>query len=225
MQGRKHFRADHICSEMLPALHKLHLIDAVDAFCEGIGFSLKQVEKVFNTAQKMGLRLKLHAEQLSNLHGAAMAARHNALSADHLEYIDEAGVKAMAKAGMTAVLLPGAFYMLHETQLPPVQMFRDNNIPIAIATDHNPGSSPLLSPLIVMNMACTLFRLTPEEALLGMTAHAARALDYTDIGTIEAGKAADLALWDIDHPHELSYWIGTNPCACMIQAGNYMPFS
>jgi imidazolonepropionase len=187
--------------------------DAVDAFCEGIGFNEKQTTRVFETAKKLNIPVKLHADQLSDLGGAALAARYGALSADHLEYTNEAGVQAMAKAGTVAVLLPGAFYFLREKQLPPVEALRRHGVPMALATDNNPGSSPLTSPLLTMNMACTLFRLTPEEALAGFTRHGARALGMQAThGTLEKGKQADLALWKINTPAELAYAMGANPC-------------
>lgn len=203
---------DLICNSMLPTLNAEKLIDAVDGFCENIGFTLRQMEKVFKVASALGLPVKLHAEQLSNQHGAELAAQYKGLSADHIEYLDEAGVKAMAAAGTTAVLLPGAFYFLREKQLPPVDLLRKHKVPIAIATDHNPGTSPTLSLLLMLNMACTLFRLTPEEALAGVTRNAARALGYQDIcGTLEKGKAAEFVLWDITHPRDLCYYFGANP--------------
>lgn len=209
--GRPDDYINLVC-DMLPALNREKLIDAVDGFCDNIGFSCAQVERVFQTAKSLGLPVKLHAEQLSNQHGAELAAHYKALSADHIEYLDEAGIKAMAAAGTVAVLLPGAFYFLRETQLPPIDLLRQYNVPIAIATDHNPGTSPTLSLLLMLNMACTLFRLTPEEALAGVTRHAARALGYQEIcGTLEGGKAADIALWDITHPRELCYYFGSNP--------------
>lgn len=187
--------------------------DAVDAFCEGIGFSPLQTEKIFLEARKLNLPVKLHADQLSDLGGAALAAKHGALSADHLEYTSEAGVRAMAKAGTVAVLLPGAFYFLREKQPPPVESLRRHGVPIALATDNNPGSSPLTSMLLAMNMACTLFRLTPEEALAGFTRNGARALGMqSSHGTLATGKQADFALWDIDAPAELAYVMGANPC-------------
>ena len=205
---------DFICNDMLPSLDEEKLIDAVDGFCENIGFSRAQMEKVFGVAGALGLPVKLHAEQLSNQRGAELAAQCNALSADHIEYLDEAGVKAMAAAGTTAVLLPGAFYFLREKQLPPIELLRRYNVPMAIATDHNPGTSPALSLLLMLNMACTLFRLTPEEALAGVTRNAARALGYQDIcGTLECGKTVDIVLWDITHPRELCYYFGSNPIA------------
>ncbi|MEM9100280.1 MAG: imidazolonepropionase [Pseudomonadota bacterium] len=200
---------DHI---VLPSLDRAAgLFDTVDGFCEGIAFSPAQIRRVFEAARAKGMRVKLHAEQLSNLGGAALAAEFGALSADHLEYLDGAGIQAMATAGTIAVTLPGAFYTLRETQLPPIQGLRDAGVPIALATDCNPGSSPMTSILLVLNMACTLFRMTPEEALAGITRNAARALGRADLGTIEAGKIADLAIWDVAHPAELSYRIGFNP--------------
>ncbi|MBY6120310.1 imidazolonepropionase [Mameliella alba] len=202
---------DEVCIPALRAAHAEGLVDAVDGFCEGIAFSPAQIARVFDVAQTLNIPVKLHAEQLSNLGGAAMAAGYGALSADHIEYLDEAGVAAMAKAGTVAVLLPGAFYTLHETQMPPVQALRDHHVPIALATDANPGSSPLTSLLLTLNMGCTLFRLTPEEALRGATVNAARALGLSDVGTITAGQRAELAVWDIAHPAELSYRIGFNP--------------
>jgi imidazolonepropionase len=198
-----------VADVMIPAIAAAGAADAVDAFCETIGFTAEEVEYVFSAARKAGLDVKLHAEQLSNQHGAALAARYQALSADHLEYLDDSGVAAMAKAGTVAVLLPGAFYFLRERQLPPVEKLRAAGVPIAVATDCNPGTSPMTSPLAALNMACTLFRITPEEALAGITREGARALGLLDdIGTLEIGKAADLAIWDIKHPAELSYWLG-----------------
>jgi imidazolonepropionase len=202
---------DYLTDAALPALRAAHaegLVDAVDAFCEGIAFSPAQVARVFDQAHALGLPVKLHAEQLSNLGGAALAARHGALSADHLEYLDEDGVRALAAAGTVAVILPGAFYTLRETQSPPIALLRRHGVPMAVATDCNPGSSPMTSLTLAMNMACTLFRMTPQEALLGTTAHAARALGLTDRGRIAAGQRADLAVWDATHPAELSYRIG-----------------
>ncbi len=201
-----------VCNDMLPALHKEKLIDVVDGFCENIGFSRAQMEKLFKKAKELGLPVKLHAEQLSNQGGAALAAEYGALSADHIEYLDEAGVKAMAAAGTVAVLLPGAFYYLRERQSPPVDLLRKYNVPIAIATDHNPGTSPTLSLLLMLNMSCTFFRLTPEEALLGVTRNAAKALGMDgDCGTLEAGKVADVVLWDIEHPRDLCYYFPRPP--------------
>ncbi len=202
---------DFVCERVLPVVHKENLADAVDVFCEGIGFSLAQTKKVFEKATELGLPIKLHAEQLSNLQGAATAASYGALSADHLEYLDQAGVNAMREAGTVAVLLPGAFYILRETRLPPIKALREAGVPMAIATDCNPGSSPVNSLLLILNMACTLFRLTPEEALAGVTREAARALGAQNLlGTLEAGKRADFAVWDIEHPAELSYNVGFN---------------
>lgn len=194
--------------------------DAVDAFCEGIGFTPAQVEKVFSVARQNNIPVKLHADQLSDLGGAGLAAKFGALSADHLEYTNEAGVQAMAKAGTVAVLLPGAFYFLREKQLPPVDALRRHGVPIALATDNNPGSSPLTSLLLTMNLACTLFRLTPEEALAGVTHHGATALGMQAThGMLEAGKAADFALWDIRSPAELAYAMGANPNAGAVRGG------
>ncbi|MCA3436960.1 MAG: imidazolonepropionase [Rhodobacter sp.] len=213
---------DYLTEAALPALRAAHaegLVDAVDAFCEGIAFSPAQVARVFAAAQSLGLPVKLHAEQLSNLGGAALAARHGALSADHLEYLDEDGVRAMAAAGTVAVILPGAFYTLRETQIPPVGLLRRHGVPMAVATDCNPGSSPMTSLTLAMNMACTLFRMTPQEALLGTTAHAARALGLSDRGRIAAGQRADLAVWDAAHPAELSYHIGATRLHCRITGG------
>ena len=202
---------DEVCLPTLQAAHDEGLADAVDGFCEGIGFSPAQIRRVFDGARALDMPVKLHAEQLSNLGGARLAASYGALSADHLEHVDEAGVAAMAEAGTVAVLLPGAFYTLRETRVPPLDLLRRYRVPIAIATDCNPGSSPLSSILVALNMACTLFRLTPEEALAGVTRHAARALGKTDRGTLEAGKRADLAVWNVRHPAELPYRIGFNP--------------
>ena len=197
------------------------LIDAVDGFCEGIAFSPAQIERVFAKAKSLGLPVKLHAEQLSNLGGAALVARHGGLSADHLEYLDGAGIAAMAAAGTVAVLLPGAFYTLREKQLPPVAGLRASRVPMAVATDSNPGTSPMTSLLLAMNMAATLFRLTPEEALAGTTRNAARALGLADVGVIAAGHRADLAVWDVAHPAELSYRFGFNPLHRRIFAGAF----
>jgi len=218
--GRGDAYIDFVCSEAMPRVAELGLADAVDAFCEGIGFSAKQTERVFQTAKSLDIPVKLHAEQLSDLGGAALAARFGALSADHLEYVSEASVEAMSESGTVAVLLPGAFYFLHETRKPPVNTFRANGVPIAIATDSNPGSSPVTSLLLMLNMACTLFQMTPEEALTGVTRHAAAALGRQDrVGTLEAGKQADFVVWDIEHPAELAYRIGFNPCHQVIKRG------
>jgi len=205
---------------MLPEVKASGLADAVDAFCEGIGFSPEQTNRVFAAATEHGLPVKLHADQLSDLGGAALAAKHGALSADHLEYTNKDGVAAMAVAGTVAVLLPGAFYFLRETKVPPIDALRRAGVPMAVATDCNPGSSPMTSLLLVLNMACTLFHLTPEEALAGVTRHAARALGLGDqCGTLEVGKAADFAVWDIDDPAELAYRIGFNPLAYAVKSG------
>jgi imidazolonepropionase len=205
---------------MLPAAASAGLADAVDAFCEGIAFSPEQTARVFERARALGLPAKLHADQLSDLGGAALAARFGALSADHLEHTSEAGVRAMAGAGTVAVLLPGAFYFLRETKLPPIQALRDHRVPIAVSTDCNPGSSPLTSILLTLNLACTLFRLTPEEALAGVTCHAARALGMAEThGTIEVGRACDLAIWEIGEPAELAYAMGANPCVAVVKDG------
>jgi imidazolonepropionase len=209
-----------VCDRQLPVVAADGLADAVDGFCESIAFSPEQMALVFDAAQARGLPLKLHAEQLSNLGGAKLAARYGALSADHLEYLDDDGAAAMAEAGMVAVLLPGAFYFLRETQVPPIDAFRLAGVPIAIATDCNPGSSPLTSLLLAMNMAATLFRLTVTECLLGVTRNAARALGRADeVGTLEAGKACDLAIWDIKAPAELVYRIGFNPLYSRVWRG------
>ena len=207
---------DEVCIPALSAAHEQGLADAVDGFCEAIAFSPGQIERVFRHARELGIPVKLHAEQLSNLGGAERAARYGALSADHLEYLDEPGVLALKNAGSVAVMLPGAYYTLRETQLPPIALLREHGVPMAVATDCNPGSSPLTSLLLAMNMACTLFRMTPQEALAGTTRHAARALGLTDIGTIEPGKRAELAVWDVAHPAELSYRMGFNPLAMRI---------
>ena len=216
--GRGDDYVDAVCA-WLPALQRDGLVDAVAAFCERIAFSPAQTRRVFEAARTLDLPVKLHAEQLSDSGGAALAAEFGALSCDHLEYLSAAGVNAMAEAGSVAVLLPGAFYFLRETKLPPVAGFRAARVPIAIATDHNPGSSPTLSPVLMLSMACTLFRLTPEEALRGMTVHAARALGLADRGMLAAGQRADFAVWDAAHPNELAYWFGRNPCARVIFGG------
>lgn len=200
-----------VCEEMMPALAAEGLIDAVDAFCEKIGFSATQTERVFQAAQALGLPVKLHAEQLSDQQGAALTARYHGLSADHLEYLSQQGIAAMASAGTVAVLLPGAFYFLRETQLPPVAALRAAGVPIALATDCNPGTSPMTSLLLTMNMACTLFRMTPREALQGVTCHAAQALGLAqETGKLEVGLSADFAIWDIARPADLAYFIGGN---------------
>ena len=210
---------DAVC-DWLTALYAENLVDAVDAFCERIGFTLQQTERVFDRARALQLPVKLHAEQLSDMGGAALAARYQALSCDHLEYISDDGIRAMAEARTVAVLLPGAYYFLRETQLPPVHSLQSAGVPIAIATDHNPGTSPTLSPLLMLNMACTLFRLTPEQALRGMTVNAARALGLSDRGRLSVGQRADFVAWDIEHPNELAYFFGRNPCQQVVVAGN-----
>jgi len=211
---------DEMCIPTLRASHAEGLVDAVDGFCEGIAFDTIQIGRVFAVAQELGLPVKLHAEQLSNIGGAKLAAGCGALSADHVEYATDKDVAALAKAGTVAVILPGAFYTLRETQAPPIQSFRNHRVPMALATDCNPGSSPLTSPLLTMNMACTLFRMTPLEALLGMTAHAAAALGDETRGRIFAGGRADLNIWDVAHPAELSYRIGFNPLHSRIFKGS-----
>lgn len=208
-----------VCEEAMPAVARAGLADAVDAFCEGIAFSVAETEEVFKAARRLGLPIKLHAEQLSNLGGAKLAASYGALSVDHIEYLDEAGVAAIAGAGTVAVLLPGAFYYLREKQAPPVAALRSHGVPMAIATDLNPGSSPVHSLLSTMNMACVLFGLTPEEALLGVTAHAARALGCSDRGRLAPGLRADLCLWDVARPGDLAYPLGFNPLRTVIRGG------
>lgn len=222
--GRADDYIDLVCDTMLPALAGEGLVDAVDAFCEGIGFSPAQTTRVFEAAKRHGLRVKLHAEQLSNLGGAALAASHQALSADHLEHLDEAGVRAMAAAGTVAVLLPGAYYFLRDTHLPPLALLREHGVRIALATDHNPGTSPTTSLLLMMNMACTLFRMTVPEVLAGVTTHAAHALGAADRhGTLAAGRVADFVLWQVATPAELAYWFGRNPCAAAVRQGRIYP--
>jgi len=219
-KGRDDAYIDFVCAEALPAAHEAGVVDAVDGFCEGIAFSVAQMERVFDKAAELGIPIKLHAEQLSDLGGAAMAARRGALSADHLEYLSAADAAVLAEHGTVAVLLPGAFYTLHETQLPPLDALREAGCDIAIATDCNPGSSPLTSLLLTMNMAATLFRMTPEETLAGCTRNAAKALGLgNDLGTLETGRIADLAIWDIEHPAELAYRIGFNPLHARVVGG------
>jgi imidazolonepropionase len=217
--GRPDDYISAVC-DMLPRLAEEKLVDAVDAFCERIGFSSAQTERVFEAARKLGLPVKLHAEQLSDQGGAQLVARYRGLSADHLEHLSDDGIAAMAAAGTVAVLLPGAYYFLRDTTPPPVAKLRAAGVPMAVATDCNPGTSPMTSILLAMNMACTLWRLTPQEALAGCTANAARALGReADIGTLETGKRADFALWDIARPADLSYSIGLNPCRGVVNAG------
>ena len=215
--GRADDYIDQVCIPTLRIAQDQGLVDAVDGFCEGIAFSPAQMARLFQAAQ--GLPIKLHAEQLSNLGGAALAAQFGALSADHLEYLDQAGVQAMAAAGTVAVILPGAFYTLREVQKPPIDLLRAHGVPMAIASDMNPGSSPMASVLLAMNMGCTLFGMTPDEVFAGATAHAARALGLTDRGHLAVGQVADLAVWNAAHPNELSYRIGFNPLYQRIIAG------
>jgi len=211
---------DLVCHEMLPQVADKQLADAVDVFCEGIGFSAQQTERVFAAAQKHGLPVKVHAEQLSNLGGTELAAKYKALSSDHVEFLDEKGIQAMKIAGMTAVLLPGAFYFLRETQLPPIDLLRKHQVPMAIATDANPGSSPINNIQLMLNMACTLFRLTPVEALAGVTINGAKALGLSETkGQLAVGFDADIALWNIDQPAELCYQFGVNPLSKLFVAG------
>lgn len=210
-EGRSDAYIDAVCGWM-PGLHAHGLVDAVDAFCETIGFSPAQTRRVFEAARALGLPVKLHAEQLSDQGGAALAAEFGALSCDHLEYLSEAGIAAMAASGTVAVLLPGAYYFLRDTHLPPIAALRATGVPMALGSDHNPGSSPGLSLLLMLNMACTLFRLTPEEALRGVTVQAARAMGLQDRGQLAPGMRADFCVWDLEHPNELAYWFGNNPC-------------
>ncbi len=211
---------DLVCDQMLPTLAQEGLIDAVDVFCERIAFDLKQSERVLKAAQALGLPVKMHAEQLSNLGGTEMATRYQALSTDHLEYLDEAGVIAMKKAGTVAVLLPGAYYFLRETQLPPIELLRKHGVPMALSTDSNPGTSPCASLLLMLNMSSTLFRLTVPEALAGVTRHAAQALGAPDIrGELSIGSRADFVAWDIDSLPELVYWLGLPRCALVVHQG------
>ncbi len=210
-KGRADTYIDTVCIPALKTAHAAGLVDAVDGFCESIGFTRAQITRVFNAAKDLGLPVKLHAEQLSNMHGAALTASYEGLSADHLEFIDQTGIDAMAHAGTVAVMLPGAYYTLSETRKPPIDRFRAAQVPMAVATDCNPGTSPIASILTVMNMACVQFGMTPEEALAGTTRNAARALGLTDCGVLAPGLRADLAVWDIDHPRDLSYRIGPNP--------------
>lgn len=216
--GRPDDFIDAVCS-WLPEQAKAGLIDAVDVFCDTIGFTPEQTRKVFNAARALGMPVKLHAEQLSNQEGAALAASYGALSCDHLEHLSDLGVHAMRRAGSVAMLLPGAYYFIRETRLPPVQALRDAGVPIAIASDHNPGSSPALSLVLMLNMACTLFRLTPEEAWRGITVNAARALGLSDRGRLAVGLRADLALWNAEHPREIAYRFGHAPSLGSVQSG------
>ena len=217
--GRADAYIEDVCIPTLRVAHTEGLVDAVDGFCEGIAFDTKQIARIFTVAKELGLPVKLHAEQLSNIGGTQLAAQYGALSADHVEYATDADAKALATAGTVAVVLPGAYYTLRETQAPPIQAFRNHGVPMALATDCNPGSSPLTSALLTMNMACTLFRMTPLEALLGMTVHAAKALGELNRGRITATAPADLCVWDVEHPAELSYRIGFNPLHSRIFKG------
>ena len=216
--GRADDYIEAVC-QWMPTLHAEGLIDAVDAFCENIGFTPAQTRRVFETAGALGLPIKLHAEQLSDQGGAALAAEFGALSCDHLEWLSDEGITAMRASGTVAVLLPGAYYYLRETRLPPIEALRAAGVPIALASDHNPGSSPGLSLLLMINMACTLFRMTPLEAVLGVTAHGARALGLHDRGRLAKGMRADFAAWDLSHPNELAYWFGHNPCRRVVVGG------
>jgi imidazolonepropionase len=209
-KGRSDEYIELVCGEMLDRVVEADLADAVDAFCENVGFSNEQTRRVFEAAKKHNLPVKLHAEQLSNQHGAELVAEFNGLSADHIEHLDEAGIQAMAKAGTAAVLLPGAFYFLRETKYPPIELLQQYQVPIAISTDFNPGTSPLCSLHLMMNMACTLFRMTPEQALAGVTRNAAKALGLDDRGVLKVGARADIAHWQISHPAQLSYQFGVN---------------
>lgn len=220
-QGDSEGYIDLVCGEMMEQVVAEGLADAVDVFCESVGFSVAQTEKVFEAAKKHKLPVKLHAEQMSNLGGSELAASFGALSVDHVEYLDEQGVKAIAKSGTVAVVLPGAFYFLHETKQPPFALLRQYRVPMAIASDANPGSSPLCSLQLMLNMACTLFRMTPYEALIGVTLNAAKALGIDDsVGSLCVGKQADLVLWDISHPAELAYQYGVNPCQQVVKNGD-----
>jgi len=222
--GRCDDYVEYVCDEVIPAVAQAGLADAVDAFCEHIAFSPAQVERLFQAAAAHGLAIKLHAEQLSNQHGAALAARHGALSVDHLEYLDTVGIAALAASDTVAVMLPAAFYTLRQTRLPPVTQLIQAGVPVAVATDSNPGTAPLTSLLLAMNMACTLFRMTPEQSIAGSTLNAARALGLAaETGSIELGKSADLALWDLDHPEELVYLVGVNRLHRRYHAGQYEP--
>jgi imidazolonepropionase len=211
---------DLVCRDMLPALHAEGLVDAVDVFCERIAFSLAETEQVFRAAQALGIPVKLHAEQLSDMGGAALAARYGALSCDHIEHLSQNGVEAMAAAGTVAVLLPGAYYTLRDTQLPPIHALRAAGVPMAVSTDHNPGTSPALSLLLMANMACTLFRLKVPEVIAGITTHAARALGLQDThGAIAPGRPANFVLWNLREPAELAYWFGQRPVRCVVRQG------
>ncbi|WP_409859692.1 imidazolonepropionase [Acidovorax temperans] len=218
--GRSQDYIDLVCNDMLPALAAEGLVDAVDVFCERIAFTLAETEQVFRSAQKLGIPVKLHAEQLSDMGGAALAARYGALSCDHIEHLSESGIAAMQAAGTVAVLLPGAYYTLRDTHVPPIQALRDVGVPMAVSTDHNPGTSPALSLLLMANMACTLFRLTVPEALAGITTHAARALGLQDShGLIASGRPANFVLWPLADAAELAYWFGHKPACTIVRQG------
>jgi imidazolonepropionase len=217
-EGRADDYVTAVCG-WLPVLNQNGLIDAVDVFCDRIGFTAAQTRRVFDAAKAARLPIKLHAEQLSDQGGAQLAAELGAISCDHLEYLNEGGVRAMAAAGTVAVLLPGAYHFLRETRLPPIAALREAGVPIALATDHNPGTSPALSLLLMVHLACTLFRLTPEEALRGVTVNGARALGLRDRGTLAVGQRADFVVWDLENPNELAYWFGHNPCRRVVFAG------
>jgi len=218
--GRSLAYVDQVCNEMLPALVSEGLVDAVDVFCERIAFTLAETEQVFRAAQTLGIPVKLHAEQLSDMGGAALAARYGALSCDHIEHLSMQGIAAMKAAGTVAVLLPGAYYTLRDTHLPPIAQLREAGVPMAVATDHNPGTSPALSLLLMANMACTLFRLTVPEALAGITLHAARALGlHHSHGLIAAGRSADFVVWPVGEPAELAYWLGHKPACTIVRQG------
>lgn len=222
-EGRADDYIDHICQDIIPLVAEEKLATSVDVFCESIGFNLDQTEKVFATAKQHGLKVKGHTEQLSNLGGTALTAKYNGLSADHIEYLDEEGVIALSKSNTVATLLPGAFYFLRETQLPPIELLRQHQVPMAIATDVNPGTSPFSDLTLMMNMACTLFRFTPQESLRGVTQHAAKALGYEHSrGVIEVGYDADFAIWDIEHPADLSYQVGAKRLVGRIVNGEYI---
>ncbi|AGQ90748.1 imidazolonepropionase [Vibrio parahaemolyticus] len=224
-EGRADDYIEHICQEIIPIVAEKNLATSVDVFCESIGFNLEQTEKVFATAKQYGLHVKGHTEQLSNLGGTELTARYKGLSADHIEYLDEDGVIALSKSDTVATLLPGAFYFLRETQLPPIELLRKYHVPMAIATDVNPGTSPFSDLTLMMNMACTLFRLTPQEALRGVTQHAAQALGYTNSrGVIKTGFDADFAIWDIEHPADLSYQVGAKRLVGRIVNGEYVSY-
>ena len=220
-KGRADAYIDEICIPTLREANSAGLVDAVDGFCEGVAFDVEQIDRLFKVAQELGIPVKLHAEQLSNIGGAKLAAQYKAISADHLEYANDTDVRALAQSGTVAVILPGAFYTLRENQQPPIDLFREYKVPMALATDCNPGSSPLTSPLLAMNMGCTLFRMTPEETLAGMTRNAAHALGLKDCGKIAVGRRADLAIWDVEHPAELSYRIGFNPLHKRVFGGQF----